>query len=50
MLFPHNHINFHCYIMFNPLRTVVAYMRQEINLITMRKQIDITSPPFTLQT
>ena len=31
----------------NPLRTVVAYMRQGNKHFTVRKQIIITSPAFT---
>ena len=33
---------------FNPLRTVVAYMRQGNKYFTVCKQIIITSPAFTL--
>ena len=33
---------------FNPLRTVVTYMRQGIKYFTVRKQIIITLPAFTL--
>ena len=36
----------HTYI--NPLRTVVAYMHQGNKYFTVRKQIIITSPTFTL--
>ena len=32
----------------NPLRTVVTYMRQGNIYFTVRKQIIITLPPFTL--
>ena len=33
---------------FNPVRTMVAYMRQGNKYFTVRKQIIITSPAFTL--
>ena len=33
---------------FNPLRTVVAYMHQGNKYFTVRKQIIITSPAFTI--
>ena len=37
-----------CSSIVNPLRTVVTYMRQGNIYFTMRKQIIVTSPAFTL--
>ena len=36
------------YLLINPLRTVVAYMRPGNKYFTVHKQIIITSPAFTL--